>query len=299
LAAARALAGLGGSAAIVAIRAGTGQILAVAGNKAASQPAVEPLTGQYQPAQAFTIVSTEALLASGFAAKPVLCTRTNLVGGQTFTNDPSEHIGAQPSFASDFAHACTTAFAGLSYRLRRAELARAAAQFGIGASWLFPLPDAFHGRFSDPANSAEQAADMIGAGTVRVSPLDMALVAGAADSGRWSPPSLLPTSHPGRPVGGRLAFNPLVMSQLRSLMLGTVRSGAARAARLRGAPLYGQVGSAQLGGYRGLRVIWFVGFRGRVAFAVVALSRSASFAPAVLIARSFAEQLRPGSLSVR
>ncbi len=295
-AAARALAGQGVSAAIVATRAGTGQILAVAGHSLPGMPAVAPLTGQYQPAQAFTIVSTEALLASGFTARSVPCRRTNLVGGRTFTNDPAEHLRPQPSFASDFAHACATAFAGLSYRLTDpSELIRAARQFGIGARWQLPLPGTFGGQLTYPASPGEQAADVVGGGTVRVSPLDMALIAGAADSGRWSPPSLLAAGHPDGPVGGRLAFNPNVMTQLRSLMLGTVRSGAARAARLPGAPLYGQVGSAPLGGHARLRAIWFVGFRSGIAFAVVAFSRSSSFDPAVLIARLFARQLRPGS----
>ena len=295
-AAARALAGQAVPAAIVAIRAGTGQMLAVAGHSVSGMPAVAPLTGQYQPAQAFTIVSTEALLASGKAPRSVHCGRTNLVGGQTFTNDPAEHLRRQyPSFASDFAYACATAFAGLAYNLTASELTRAARQFGIGARWQLPLPGAFGGQFTYPTSDAERASDVIGAGTVRVSPLDMALVAGAADSGRWLPPSLLAAGPPDGPVGAGTAFNPNVMSQLRSLMLGTVRSGAARAARLSGAALYGQVGSAPLGGHPGIRAIWFVGFRGGVAFAVVAFSRSAAFDPAVLIARLFAKQLRPGS----
>lgn len=293
-AAARALTGLGMSAAIVATRAGTGQILAVATSSGPGMPAVAPLTGQYQPGQAFTIVSTEALLASGFAPRPVPCPRTNLVGGQTFINNPAAHLGSEPTFTSDFAHACATAFAGLSYRLTASELTRAAKQFGIGARWQLPLPGAFHGQLADPASPAEQAAEVIGAGGVLVSPLDMALVAGAADSGRWSPPSLLAGSRPDKSVTGPLAFNPQVMSQLQSLMLATVRSGAARAARLPRTPLYGQVGSAPVGGHHGLRVIWFVGYRGGVAFAVVALSKTAAFAPAVLIARLFARQLKVG-----
>jgi hypothetical protein len=44
-----------------------------------------------------------------------------------------------------------------------------------------------------------------------------------------------------------------------------------------------------------VRTIWFVGFRGDVAFAVVAFSRSSAFDPAVQIARQFAERLPAGS----
>ena len=62
-------------------------------------------------------------------------------------------------------------------------------------------------------------------------------------------------------------------------MADTVSSGAASAARLPGSTLYGQVGTAPLAGHHGVRAIWFVGFRGGVAFAVVAFSRSVGVRP--------------------
>ena len=45
------------------------------------------------------------------------------VGGRTFTNSPPESgLGTQPPFGTDFARACSTAFAGLSLRLNPSEL---------------------------------------------------------------------------------------------------------------------------------------------------------------------------------
>jgi cell division protein FtsI/penicillin-binding protein 2 len=138
------------------------------------------------------------------------------------------------------------------------------------------------------------AADSIGTGTVLVSPLDMALAAGVVESGFWHRPSIV-TSPPGLTLtsGDKLPvrLDDHVISELQLLMAGTVKSGAAQAARLPGQTLYGQVGTAPLVGNHKVRSVWFVGFRGGVAFAVVVLSRSTAFDPAVLVARSFAERL--------
>jgi cell division protein FtsI/penicillin-binding protein 2 len=145
---------------------------------------------------------------------------------------------------------------------------------------------------SSPSSRALPA-DVTGNGTVRVSPLDMALAAGVVASGRWHQPSLVTGSAEPSAAGGS-SLKKKIVSQLRALMTETVESGAARAARVRGVPLLGQVGTAQLAGHKGVRAIWFVGYRGGVAFAVLTFARSTSFDPAVAIAHRFAEALRPG-----
>ena len=88
-AATRAVAAAPGSAAIVAMQASSGRILAVANHKAPGMPAIDPLDGQYPPGAAFTIVSTEALLAKGVTVNtPIPCTPVNTVGGHNFRNVP-------------------------------------------------------------------------------------------------------------------------------------------------------------------------------------------------------------------
>lgn len=292
-AAQNALSGVGLSAAIIAVRAGGGQILAVARHTNHGSPTVSPLDGQYQPGQSFTIVSTAALLASTQvnAKSQVKCYRHNPVG-QEFANVPAEpNLG--PTFRDVFAHACSTGFVALSLVLTSRALTSAAEKLGItGPAWKLPLP-AFPGRISNPGSSPRAlAADTIGAGSVLVSPLDMALVAGAVESGTWRAPLLVtepPVQRPTRPPLGSG-----VASQLRDLMRSTVKSGAARAANVPGSKVFGQVGTAQLPGHHGLRAIWFVGFRGKVAFAVVVFARSAAFSPAVQIASQFAAGLPRG-----
>ena len=296
-AAAHALAGADLSAAIIAIRAGTGQILAVADQKASGMPAVSPLTGQYQPGQSFMIVSAAALLASGpgFSVNTLVpCYRSNQAPGPTFVNSPVEpYLGPMQTFSVDFAHACSTAFVGLSLRLTAPrQLPAAATAFGLGAQWQLQIP-AFAGSMHTPASSGQQAADVIGQGAVQVSPLDMALAAGLVEAGAWHSPSLLvgPSDQPPAPPQ---PFSSTIISQLKHLMWTTVRSGAGHQADLPGAAVFGQVGSAPLAGHRGVRAIWFVGFRGNVAFAVLVFSHSAAFDPAVQLARQFAAALPVG-----
>jgi cell division protein FtsI/penicillin-binding protein 2 len=295
LAADRAMRGLPGSAAIVAIRAGSGQILAVARRKAAGLPSVQPLDGRYRPGQAFTIISTAALLDTGFrVSTPIPCDRTNKVSGEVFANGPGEpYLGTQPPFSTDFAHACRTAFAGLSLQLNSKDLTRAADGFGIGADWRLPLRH-FTGLIPAPAGGAQIAEDTVGAGQVRVSPLDMALAAGVVESGTWHQPSLV-TSPPDPGLRPRALFDSQVVDTLRKLMRSTVRSGAGASADIGGpatAAVYGQVGSASVGqGGQHVRASWFVGFRGSVAFAVLVFDKSAAVSRAAPLAGRFARLL--------
>jgi len=260
-------------------------------------PAVRPLMGAYKPGQAFTIVSAMALLRSGSvsAAKRVPCYPKNPIGSQTFTNTPPVPSLRNPTVGDDFARACRTAFAGLSYDLTPAQLAKSAADLGIGARWQLPLP-ARTGYLRTPAsgNTGVKAADVVGDGTVRVSPLTMALAAGAVDSGSWRAPVLV-TSPAASSGARRVAFPHTITSTLRAMMRAAVVSGAARGASVPHAAVYGQVGIAPLAGHRRLLAIWFVGFRGNVAFSVVAFSPVAGYTSATQIAQRFAAALVPGA----
>jgi len=286
-AAAQAMRSVPGAATIVAVQASTGHILAVsrhAGNGRSMADAA--LAGRYPPGDAFTIVSSAALLDAGFAiGTEIPCAQTKDVGGQTFTNDqPEPGIGSQPPFSVDFARGCGTAFAGLSRLLTASQLTTAAARFGIGARWQLPLP-AFTGAVPSPGSDAERAGDTVGEGRVRVSPLDMALVAAEVRSGSWHRPILVtdppdPANVPVKP------FTPHLMSTLRGLMRDTVASGVARAANVAGLPVFGQVGSAPIHAGRRTWAHWFVGFRGDIAFAVLTLG-SKAHATAARVAAQF------------
>jgi cell division protein FtsI/penicillin-binding protein 2 len=289
-AAVHAMRRLPASAAIVAVSTTTGRILAVAEHQGHGMPVVQALAGHYQPGQAFTIVSTAALLDTGLGVDArISCGASNPVGGENFTNVPP--VPKLGTFRADFAQACSTAFAGLSVRLSAKDLLQAADGFGLGKPWLLPVKT-FAGSLRAPAGQAQVAEDSIGTGSVRVNPLDMAIAAEVVQSGTWRPPMLV-TPDPG--LTPTVPFGVQVVSALKTLMRTTVTSGAGREANVGGAPVYGQVGSAPLGSGRpGLRTDWFVGFQGHVAFAVVELTRSARGSVAAPLAGQFLRDLRAG-----
>jgi len=274
-AAARAVGVAPGSAAIVAMQASTGRIIAVADRTAPGLPPIDPLAGHYAPGGVFTIVSSEALLSNGLAADaPVPCYRTSSVGGHTFRNlVPEASHGRRSTFAADFAQSCGTAFSGLSQRLNTADLDAAARGFGLGEQWQLPLRG-FSGSVGSSAGVVGLAAATIGEGNVRMSPLAMADVAAQVDTGTWHEPTLV--TRPSDAKRSRQSpFSAGTLASLRSLMRDAVRSGAARRAEIGGQPVFGQVGTVSLAGGRHPRwATWFVGYRGDVAFAAVVFSAS-------------------------
>ena len=294
LAADQALAAAPTSAAIVAVQTSTGKILAVASQTAGGMPSLSPLSGQYEPGQAFTIISSAALLSTGHLSPSDLvpCPSSNSVDGTVFTNDPPvEGLGSTPSFETDFSHACSTAFAGgLSLSLNASDLTRAAGAFGIGG-WQLPVAGAFAGQIGQPTGEEPLAADLIGTGDVRVSPLDMALAAGVVQSGQWHAPSLVsgatdPSS------AARSLESDQVLTALRGLLQSAMQTPQNEVANV-GGDVFGQAGNAPFGSGN-LRSDWFVGYQGDIAFAVVQLSSSSNASAAPLTA-SFLQNLRAGS----
>ena len=291
-AASAALAGLRSSGEIIAVQPSTGNILAVAEREAGglSLPDGGALNARLMPGMTFTIVSAAALLSSGIGANTsVPCTDVTNVGGQTFTNDSSSASAGQP-FSADFASGCGTAFATLSMRLTPGQLASAEKNFGIGTPWDLRV-QAFSGSTGVAAGtgqSAGLAAETIGQGGVRMSPLGMAMVAAEVESGVGHVPVLV-ASDPAATWQSALSSGAL--HELRGLMREAVRTGTARAADLTGTQVYGQAGVVKTGARSWLS--WFVGYRGNLAFAVLETGTSAQQAAASLAA-SFLAGVGPG-----
>ena len=274
-AAASAVAGQAAASAIVAVQASTGHIIAVADHPGGGTR-VYPLAGQYQPGEAFTIVSAAALLANRTGLdEQIPCLPSSRVGGRTFTNVPAvSGLGSQPLFSMDFAQSCGTAFTTLSQGLTGSRLASSATAFGVGAQWKLPL-STFSGSFRASQTQGGLAADTIGEQGVLVSPLAMALVAAGVDSGKWRPPVLV-TSPPDPGLSPRVVASAQTVVSLRTLMRDAVTSGAARGANVGGEPVYGQVGTVRAAIGSKYWAHWFVGYRGDVAFAALELTKSPS-----------------------
>ena len=277
-----ALDGVSSSGEIVAVQASTGEVLAVAQHQASGVlPTGGALTAKLLPGTAFTIVSAAALVSNGLAVSTqISCTNSFIVGGQTFTSDGT---GEQKPFSTAFAEGCSTAFAELSERLTASQWAQVVREFGIGSDWSqLPVP-AFSGSVPSAAGDADLAAQTIGQGNVRMSLLSMAMVAAAVDAGRWHVPQMIQASPEPASTSGT-TLDPDAMSALRGLMRGAVRSGAAGAASVPGAQVYGQVGLVHTGsGW----LSWFVGYRGDVAIAAIESGKTPQLSAAALAGAFF------------
>jgi cell division protein FtsI/penicillin-binding protein 2 len=277
-----ALEGMPNSGEIVAVRASTGEVLAVAQHQAsASLPGDGALNAKLAPGVAFTIVSAAALVEKKGVSlsTSIPCASSFNVGGQTFS---SEGSGEQRPFSTAFAEGCGTAFAQLSERLTATEWTQAVREFGIGADWSGLQVPAFSGSVPNAAGQAGLAAQTIGQGTVRMSLLSMAMVAATVDAGRWHVPQVLRAPDP--PDAGA-ALDTGVMNTVRGLMRGAVRSGAARAASQPGRQVYGQVGLVHTGsGWTS----WFVGYRGDIAIAAIETGKTPELSAAALAGAFFA-----------
>jgi cell division protein FtsI/penicillin-binding protein 2 len=280
-AAERALAGVRRPAALVAVDVRTGAVRAVV-----SRPLADfnrAFAGRYPPGSTFKVVTTAALLHRGLTpADVVSCPEEVVVGGKPFRNAEGAALGTI-SFETAFAESCNTAFVRLALALPSRALAGAAAQFGFGARYDLPL-DAAGGRFPAARDGVEHAASAIGQARVEASPLHMATVAAAVAAGRWRPPVLLAEANgsSARPLP------PAAAPTLRDLMREVVARGTGEAAAIAGAPLAGKTGTAEYGQEDPPRThAWFIGFRGRLAFAVLVEGGGFGGEVAAPIARRF------------
>jgi cell division protein FtsI/penicillin-binding protein 2 len=259
-----ALDGVAQPAALVVMRASTGQVLG-----SVSRPTGRAfdlaLNAAVPPGSSFKVVTTGALLAAGDnASTTVACPPTLVVDGKSFHNFEQESA-ATMTLPQAFAQSCNTAFIGLASKLPAAALVQAASTFGLLSTPKMGL-SAFGGRVPQPATPVDQAAEAFGQGQIVVSPLAMAAVAAAVDSGSVHPPRLV-TGAPDDTAAPR-ALDPGVVSQLRTFMAAVVTSGTAAGAGLP-AGTAGKTGTAEFGsGPNPATHAWFIGFRGDLAFSV-------------------------------
>ena len=160
---------------------------------AVSRPTATPfdraLEGRYPPGSTSKVVAAADLLTAGLTPdSPATCPTTITVDGRTFHNFEGEgqpnlpFTGPSPSPATPLSSAWP--------EVHQAQPGDHAAQFGFGTDPKLGLP-AFGGRVPAPTDAVEQAATAIGQAGVQASPLQMAAVAAAVDSGIYRPPRLV------------------------------------------------------------------------------------------------------------
>ncbi|QRK11048.1 penicillin-binding protein [Archangium violaceum] len=280
-----ALEGVALPAALVAVDTATGAILAIV-SRPLEVPLHRALTGRYPPGSTFKVVTSEALLAEGLSAdSPVSCPPTVTVGGKQFRNFEGEAFG-NTRLRTVFAHSCNTAFVTLAAGLEPDALGAAARRFGFNVEYQVGLPSP-GASFPEPRDETERAAAAIGQGRVLATPLHMASVAAAAESGRWRAPYLVANveEHPSA------SLSPGTRAPLHALMRAVVTEGSGRSAA--GIPgLAGKTGTAEFGSGTPLPThAWFIGFHKGIGFAVLVEGGGVGGRVAVPIAARFAAAL--------
>jgi len=260
-----ALAGGRHNVAMVAMRASTGQVLAVVSDPT-SYAYDQALQGEYPPGSTFKVITSTALIQNGLSpTSPASCPPSLDIDGETFHNAE----GDQPLQTVDqaFTESCNTAFINLATsHLSGADFTRAADLYGLGRIAKPGLP-AFDAYVPAPSSRTALAATAIGQASVVFSPLGMATVAAAVDSGTARLPRLVQ----GAPDDA-VAPQPLpsaVADDLRLMMGHVVASGTAAGTGLPSAT-HAKTGTAQYGTGPNLKIdAWLMGYDGDIAFAIV------------------------------
>ncbi|MCP3143956.1 penicillin-binding transpeptidase domain-containing protein [Pyxidicoccus xibeiensis] len=281
-----ALDGVAQPAALVAVDSGTGAVLAVA-SRPLGQALNRALTGRYPPGSTFKVVTTEALLAQGMGVEaPAPCPPVATVKGKAFRNFEGEALG-NSTLRQAFVHSCNTAFVMLAAGLGGEALAAAARRFGFDVDYQAGLPTS-GASFPPPRDAAELAAAAIGQGRVLATPLHLASVAAAAESGRWRAPYLVEDL---KETGPSAQLTSGARAPLFTMMRAVVTEGTGQAAKA--VPtLAGKTGTAEFGTGAPLPThAWFIGFRGGIGFAVLVEDGGVGGRVAAPIAARFAAAL--------
>ncbi len=227
----------------------------------------------YPPGSTFKVVTTAAALSSGdyqpdtqIPSPPQL---TLPQTSQTLKNFAGEQCsGATSTLAEALRVSCNTAFGQLGLDLGADALREQAQAFGFGSDELAVPTRVDASRFPDDPNPPQTAQSAIGQFDVRVTPLQMAMVAaGVANKGEVMSPYLV--REVTAPDESRLdraepqvlnrAVSEQVAAQLTTMMQAVVDSGTGTAAQINGIPVAGKTGTAQ--NARGAAPhAWFIGF---------------------------------------
>jgi len=260
-----ALAGVRHNVAMVAMRASTGQVLAVVSDPV-SYGYDQALQGEYPPGSTFKVLTSTALIQNGLSpASAATCPPSLDIDGEVFHNAE----GDQPVQTLDqaFTESCNTAFIGLATaHLTARDFTSAADLYGLQRIARPGLP-AFDAYVPAPSGRTALAATAIGQAGVVFSPLGMATVAAAIDSGTVRAPALVQGSPddqvPPQPLPATVA------GDLRLMMGHVVASGTAAGTGLPSAT-HAKTGTAQYGTGSQLKIdAWLMGYDGDIAFAIV------------------------------
>ncbi|MFJ4472750.1 penicillin-binding transpeptidase domain-containing protein [Streptomyces sp. NPDC089424] len=255
---------------VVAVKPSTGEILAVANNRADGFNAA--FLGQVAPGSTMKIVSAATLIDNGITSMngPAPCPPNAVSESQTFHNLEGMTPNEGATLSESFARSCNTAFIKFADEVKVDSLTREAQdRFGIGRDdWKVGVPS-FDGSVP-AAGGPDTAANLIGQGQVQMSPLNMASITATARTGAFRQPVIVPQSLDGRELAKAQGLSGDTAAQLRAMMNRTATSGTAASVM---SGLSGEIGaktgSAEVDG-NAKADSWFTGYRDDVAAAAMA-----------------------------
>jgi cell division protein FtsI/penicillin-binding protein 2 len=286
-----ALAGEKKSAALVAVDASTGAVLAaVSVNSGGFDQAID---GAFPPGSTFKVITSTALITRGLTPRSAAsCPGSATVDGEVFHNAEGE--APVSNLLQAFTESCNTAFIKLATgHLSAADFPSTAAMFGLGQSLQIGLT-AFAGSVPEPKDAADLAATSIGQGEVLLSPLNLAMVAAAADTGTVRAPRLVTSAGGAAAAPGTASASGsasasssasvsrlprAVVADLHEMMASVVARGTAAGQGLP-AGTYAKTGTAEYGTGKTLKLdAWLVGFKGNIAFAALVVNAGGNGGP--------------------
>lgn len=230
------------------------------------------LQGLYTPGSVFKIVT----LTSALMNDPSVVHQTfKCAGIWEFGNSKVNCAGNTAHGTIDletaFAKSCNVTFGKLAYQLGAERLRATAEGFGFNDNFKFGDVILYNSQFP---TSLQSEADLVwsgvGQGTVLVTPLHMAMIAGSvANGGSMMKPYLIKkvTSSSGEvleegtPEEDRRVMSYEVAGMISSYMRKAVTSGTATKAAVSGAIICGKTGSAEISDDKSVQTnAWYVGF---------------------------------------
>ncbi|MEJ5914589.1 peptidoglycan D,D-transpeptidase FtsI family protein [Pseudokineococcus sp. 1T1Z-3] len=233
----------------------------------------------YPPGSTFKLVTAAAALETGdYTPQSVLPGPAELPLPQTDISLPNVTgqacgPGDEVSLADALRISCNTAFGALGLELPEGAVAEEAADFGFGRSLAVPV-DVTASSYPEDLDEPQRALAAIGQGSVRVTPLQVAMVSAAiANDGVLVAPQMVATvraadlsvvEQPGTRELGR-AVSSQTAQQLTEMMELVVSSGSGTAAQISGVDVAGKTGTAEVGDQDGDGQdedphVWFTGF---------------------------------------
>ena len=230
------------------------------------------LQGLYTPGSIFKIVTLASALTNDAA---VAGQRFNCAGEWAYEGGhivcASGAAHGSVDLEAAFKKSCNVTFGKLAYQLGQERLRATAERFGFNENFKFGDFLVYNSAFPENVGNMNGLVWAgIGQGEVLVTPLHMAMISGTvANGGVMMKPWLIrrvansvgKTTSAGEPRAYREVLTPEVAGTIAEYMYQTVKSGTATRAAVKGYPVCGKTGSAQVSDDKDVETnAWFTGF---------------------------------------